>query len=41
VVRKAVQAAKRDIAERLVEVLSEETPTLVGIDHGFSFPLLC
>jgi hypothetical protein len=29
---------RRGIAEWLVEVLSEETPTLVGIDHGFSFP---
>lgn len=27
------------IAEWLVERLSEGTPTLVGIDHGFSFPL--
>ena len=27
------------IAERLVELLSEGTPTLVGIDHSFSFPL--
>ena len=24
---------------RLVELLTEETPTLIGIDHGFSFPL--
>ena len=23
----------------LVELLSERRPTLVGIDHGFSFPL--
>jgi hypothetical protein len=30
---------RRGIAERLVELLSEGTPTLVGIDHGFSFPL--
>jgi hypothetical protein len=30
---------RRGIAERLVELLSEDTPTLVGIDHGFSFPL--
>jgi hypothetical protein len=29
---------RRGIAERLVEMLSEDTPTLVGIDHGFSFP---
>jgi len=30
---------RRGIAEWLAEVLSENTPTLVGIDHGFSFPL--
>jgi hypothetical protein len=30
---------RRGIAEWLVERLAEETPTLVGIDHGFSFPL--
>lgn len=30
---------RRGVAERLVELLSEGTPTLVGIDHGFSFPL--
>jgi hypothetical protein len=30
---------RRGVAERLVEILSENTPTLVGIDHGFSFPL--
>lgn len=30
---------RRGIGEWLVERLSEETPTLVGIDHGFSFPL--
>jgi hypothetical protein len=30
---------RRCIAERLVELLSESRPTLVGIDHGFSFPL--
>jgi hypothetical protein len=30
---------RRGIAEWLVERLSEATPTLVGIDHGFSFPL--
>ena len=30
---------RRGIAEWLVEKLSEGTPTLVGIDHGFSFPL--
>ena len=30
---------RREIAEWLVQRLSEEQPTLVGIDHGFSFPL--
>jgi hypothetical protein len=30
---------RRGIAEWLVERLSERPPTLVGIDHGFSFPL--
>jgi hypothetical protein len=30
---------RRGIAEWLVEKLSEGQPTLVGIDHGFSFPL--
>jgi hypothetical protein len=30
---------RRGIAEWLVEQLSDDTPTLVGIDHGFSFPL--
>lgn len=30
---------RRSIAEWLVERLSGEIPTLVGIDHGFSFPL--
>ena len=30
---------RRGIAEWLVERLSEGRPTLVGIDHGFSFPL--
>jgi hypothetical protein len=30
---------RRGIAEWLVERLSESEPTLVGIDHGFSFPL--
>jgi len=29
---------RRGIAEWLVERLSEDPPTLVGIDHGFSFP---
>jgi hypothetical protein len=30
---------RKGLAEWLVKVLSEDTPTLVGIDHGFSFPL--
>jgi len=30
---------RREVAEWLVERLSEGLPTLVGIDHGFSFPL--
>jgi len=30
---------RKGIAEWLVERLSEGTPTLVGIDHGFSFPI--
>jgi len=30
---------RRGIAEWLVERLRENVPTLVGIDHGFSFPL--
>jgi hypothetical protein len=30
---------RREIAERLVEMLCAGTPTLVGIDHGFSFPV--
>jgi hypothetical protein len=30
---------RRGIAEWLVERLSEDRPRLVGIDHGFSFPL--
>jgi hypothetical protein len=30
---------RRGIAEWLVERLTEDAPTLVGIDHGFSFPL--
>jgi hypothetical protein len=30
---------RRGIAEWLVEKLAEDTSTLVGIDHGFSFPL--
>jgi hypothetical protein len=30
---------RRGIAEWLVDKLGEDKPTLVGIDHGFSFPL--
>lgn len=30
---------RRGIAEWLVQRLAEDAPTLVGIDHGFSFPL--
>src|SRR5262249_40351588 len=30
---------RRGVAEWLVERLTEGQPTLVGIDHGFSFPL--
>ena len=30
---------RRGVAEWLVERLGEPTPTLVGIDHAFSFPL--
>ena len=30
---------RKGIAEWLVERLAEDTSTLVGIDHGFSFPL--
>src|SRR6201996_4662125 len=30
---------RRGIAEWLAKLLSEDKPTLVGIDHGFSFPL--
>src|SRR5262245_43548403 len=30
---------RRGIAEWLVERLAEDMPSLVGIDHGFSFPL--
>ena len=30
---------RRGVAEWLVERLAEDPPTLVGIDHGFSFPL--
>jgi hypothetical protein len=31
--------SRKAIAEWLVERLAEDVPTLVGIDHGFSFPL--
>ena len=30
---------RKGVAHWLVERLSEDVPTLVGIDHGFSFPL--
>jgi hypothetical protein len=30
---------RKGIAEWLIKRLSEDVPTLVGIDHGFSFPL--
>ena len=30
---------RKGVAEWLVERLAEDLPTLVGIDHGFSFPL--
>ena len=30
---------RKGIAEWLVERLAEDVATLVGIDHGFSFPL--
>ena len=30
---------RRGIAEWLVEMLRDESPKLIGIDHGFSFPL--
>lgn len=30
---------RRALAEWLIERLSEEVPTIVGIDHCFSFPL--
>jgi hypothetical protein len=30
---------RRGIADWLVERLAEDVPTLIGIDHGFSFPL--
>jgi hypothetical protein len=31
--------SRQDIAEWLVVQLSKDTPSLVGLDHGFSFPL--
>ena len=31
--------SRREVAEWLVAQLAHDTPTLVGIDHGFSFPL--
>lgn len=31
--------SRRGIAEWLVDRLQEEIPTIVGIDHGFSFPI--
>ena len=31
--------SRKGIARWLVEVLSQREPTIVGIDHGFSFPL--
>jgi hypothetical protein len=30
---------RKGVAEWLIERLAESTPTLVGIDHGFSFPM--
>jgi hypothetical protein len=30
---------RRALAHRLGELLAEDTPTLIGIDHAFSFPL--
>ena len=30
---------RREVGEWLVERLAEDMPTVVGIDHGFSFPL--
>jgi len=30
---------RRGVAEWLVNLLDEDVPTLVGIDHGFSFPI--
>ena len=31
--------SRRGVAEWLVERLGEDVPTIVGIDHGFSFPM--
>ena len=31
--------SRKGVAEWLIERLAEDVPTLVGIDHGFSFPL--
>jgi hypothetical protein len=31
--------SRKEVAHWLVDRLSEDVPTLVGIDHGFSFPL--
>lgn len=31
---------RKGLAEWLLHLLSDDTPTIVGIDHGFSFPLL-
>jgi hypothetical protein len=30
---------RRGLAHRLAELLAEDTPTLIGIDHAFGFPL--
>lgn len=30
---------RRGLAEWLIETLDDEVPTIVGIDHGFSFPI--
>ncbi|KHK00752.1 hypothetical protein [Desulfovibrio sp. TomC] len=32
---------RRDLADWLADRLTESVPTLVGIDHGFSFPRAC
>ena len=34
-----VEGKRRGVAEWLVEQLGKDIPTMVGIDHGFSFPL--